>query len=194
MTSPSANHSRKKSVSRRTLAIDVGGTGIKAIVLDAGGKPLTERARVPTPPRATPKKVVETLSSSRRNCQRTSGLSAMSMAFSEASNSGRARLEGFTKSPDSLESPSTHFLEAPKVAKESTRNQPSADTEFDPHSEHQRAQQPSCCTYGATHQNAREEKASDAHDGADHGGSEDFFPRGPCSALAVIKNCRPQGQ
>jgi polyphosphate glucokinase len=58
MTSPSANHSRKKSVSRRTLAIDVGGTGIKAIVLNATGKPLTERARVPTPPRATPKKVL----------------------------------------------------------------------------------------------------------------------------------------
>ncbi|HKN71404.1 MAG TPA: ROK family protein [Terriglobales bacterium] len=67
MTNPSANHSRKKSGSRRTLAIDVGGTGIKAIVLNASGKPLTERARVPTPPRATPKKVlaiIEQLASS----------------------------------------------------------------------------------------------------------------------------------
>ncbi|MGA9980193.1 MAG: ROK family protein [Candidatus Sulfotelmatobacter sp.] len=54
----SGNGSRKKSVPPRTLAVDVGGTGIKAIVLDASGKPLTERARVPTPSHATPKKVL----------------------------------------------------------------------------------------------------------------------------------------
>jgi polyphosphate glucokinase len=38
----------------RTLAIDVGGTGVKAIVLDERGTPLTERNRVPTPKKATP--------------------------------------------------------------------------------------------------------------------------------------------
>ncbi len=42
----------------RTLAVDIGGTGIKTIILDPDGKPLTERERVPTPPRATPKKVM----------------------------------------------------------------------------------------------------------------------------------------
>jgi polyphosphate glucokinase len=57
-TSPPAHRSRKESVAPRTLAVDVGGTGIKAIILNPGGKPLTERARVPTPSRATPKKVL----------------------------------------------------------------------------------------------------------------------------------------
>ncbi|HEY2106032.1 MAG TPA: ROK family protein [Candidatus Binataceae bacterium] len=42
----------------RTLAVDIGGTGIKTIILDPDGKPLTERERIPTPPRATPKKVI----------------------------------------------------------------------------------------------------------------------------------------
>jgi polyphosphate glucokinase len=58
MTSQGANRSEKNSVSPRTLVVDVGGTGIKAIVLDPNGKPLTDRARVPTPPRATPREVM----------------------------------------------------------------------------------------------------------------------------------------
>jgi polyphosphate glucokinase len=37
-----------------TLAIDIGGTGIKMIVLDAAAKPLNERARTLTPHPATP--------------------------------------------------------------------------------------------------------------------------------------------
>jgi polyphosphate glucokinase len=37
-----------------TLAIDVGGTGLKIQALDAKGAPLTERLRVPTPTPATP--------------------------------------------------------------------------------------------------------------------------------------------
>ena len=35
----------------RTLAIDIGGTGIKAALLDAAGRMITERRRVPTPPK-----------------------------------------------------------------------------------------------------------------------------------------------
>jgi len=42
----------------RTLAVDIGGTGIKTIILDEDGKPLTERERTPTPPHATPKQVI----------------------------------------------------------------------------------------------------------------------------------------
>ncbi|HEX4353302.1 MAG TPA: ROK family protein, partial [Polyangiales bacterium] len=42
----------------RTLAIDIGGTGIKAIVLDAAGAPVTERARMETPHPATPEAVL----------------------------------------------------------------------------------------------------------------------------------------
>ncbi|MGH7113727.1 MAG: ROK family protein, partial [Stellaceae bacterium] len=35
----------------RTLAIDIGGTGIKAAVLDDAGRMISERRRVPTPPK-----------------------------------------------------------------------------------------------------------------------------------------------
>ena len=45
----------------RTLAIDIGGTGLKALVLDMNGEPLTERARVETPRPATPRAVVDAL-------------------------------------------------------------------------------------------------------------------------------------
>ena len=48
----------KGTSSPRTLAIDIGGTGIKAMLLDAAGKPLTERLRVATPHPATPKNVL----------------------------------------------------------------------------------------------------------------------------------------
>jgi len=46
----------------RTLAIDVGGTGVKAIVLDPSGKPLTERAKIPTPKAAKPKDLIGVIS------------------------------------------------------------------------------------------------------------------------------------
>jgi len=43
----------------RTLAIDIGGTGIKALTLDPAGKPINERMRIATPKRATPKDIIE---------------------------------------------------------------------------------------------------------------------------------------
>lgn len=45
----------------RTLAIDIGGTGLKLLVLDANGNPLTERLRVETPRPATPDAILEQL-------------------------------------------------------------------------------------------------------------------------------------
>jgi polyphosphate glucokinase len=42
----------------RTLAIDIGGTGLKALLLDRAGRPLTERQRVETPRPATPRAVL----------------------------------------------------------------------------------------------------------------------------------------
>lgn len=42
-----------------TLAVDIGGTGIKAEKLDARGVPVTERQRIPTPKNPTPKKVLK---------------------------------------------------------------------------------------------------------------------------------------
>ena len=45
----------------RTLAIDIGGTGLKALVLGPDGAALTERVRVETPRRATITFVEESL-------------------------------------------------------------------------------------------------------------------------------------
>ncbi|HEU0033436.1 MAG TPA: ROK family protein [Kofleriaceae bacterium] len=47
----------------RTLAIDIGGTGVKALILDPSGTPLTERARLETPKPATPDAVLDTIGS-----------------------------------------------------------------------------------------------------------------------------------
>lgn len=41
--------------------IDVGGTGIKALVLDPAGKPLTDRHRIATPKPATPRAVLRVI-------------------------------------------------------------------------------------------------------------------------------------
>ncbi|MGA8532029.1 MAG: ROK family protein, partial [Acidobacteriaceae bacterium] len=43
------------------LAVDIGGTGLKMLCLDAEGKPITERLRVLTPMPATPEKVLRAL-------------------------------------------------------------------------------------------------------------------------------------
>ncbi|OFW15434.1 MAG: chromosome partitioning protein ParA [Acidobacteria bacterium RIFCSPLOWO2_12_FULL_67_14] len=45
----------------RTLAIDVGGTGLKAAILDAEGRMVGDRVRVPTPARCPPSVLVRTL-------------------------------------------------------------------------------------------------------------------------------------
>ena len=45
------------SQTAKTMAVDIGGTGIKAMLLDEQGKPLTERLRAKTPQPATPKAI-----------------------------------------------------------------------------------------------------------------------------------------
>ncbi|MEZ5355556.1 MAG: ROK family protein [Bryobacteraceae bacterium] len=45
----------------RTLCVDIGGTGIKVLVVDPAGEPLGERLREKTPQNATPEAVVETI-------------------------------------------------------------------------------------------------------------------------------------
>jgi polyphosphate glucokinase len=57
LTSGARNTSLEK-----ILAVDIGGTGVKAILLDAAGTPLTERARLPTPQPATPRAVIRVIS------------------------------------------------------------------------------------------------------------------------------------
>ena len=45
----------------RTLTVDIGGSGIKVMVLDTSGNPLTERARQETPEPAKPEPVLEAI-------------------------------------------------------------------------------------------------------------------------------------
>jgi polyphosphate glucokinase len=52
----SAKQAAPKSIV--TLAVDIGGTGIKAASLDEKGKMITEREKIKTPHNATPKKVL----------------------------------------------------------------------------------------------------------------------------------------
>jgi polyphosphate glucokinase len=48
-------------MSEDTLAIDIGGTGLKASIVDEAGELRTERVRIATPVGAPPPKIVETL-------------------------------------------------------------------------------------------------------------------------------------
>lgn len=57
----SAGKSGGRDPGVRTLAIDIGGTGLKALVLDDKGEPLTERHRVETPRPATPDAVLDAI-------------------------------------------------------------------------------------------------------------------------------------
>lgn len=47
--------------SARTLSVDIGGSGVKVMVLDIAGKPLTERGRLDTPQPATPEVVINAI-------------------------------------------------------------------------------------------------------------------------------------
>src|SRR3954468_5623945 len=58
---PAKSPAKTSSKGPRTLAIDIGGTGVKAMLLDANGKALTERLRVKTPQPATPKNVLSAI-------------------------------------------------------------------------------------------------------------------------------------
>lgn len=60
--SPSSRGARtRRRTGPRTLAIDVGGTGLKAAVLDASGRLMSDRFRVPTPARCSPAVLVRAL-------------------------------------------------------------------------------------------------------------------------------------
>jgi polyphosphate glucokinase len=55
-------HRRRSAIKRPyTLAIDIGGSGLKALVLDRAGASMTDRVRVETPRPATPRAVLAAL-------------------------------------------------------------------------------------------------------------------------------------
>lgn len=58
-SSPAAEAPKPAEQVMRTLAIDIGGTGVKTMLLDAAGKPLTDRLRARTPNPSTPKAIIE---------------------------------------------------------------------------------------------------------------------------------------
>ena len=60
---PSASRTTKSPI---TLAIDIGGSGLKAMLLDPAGKPVSERERVDTPTVPTPRLVLNGLESLRK--------------------------------------------------------------------------------------------------------------------------------
>lgn len=51
----------EESQELRTLAVDIGGSGIKVMVLDPTGNPLSDRQRLKTPQPAKPEDVIETI-------------------------------------------------------------------------------------------------------------------------------------
>lgn len=61
-----------------TLAIDIGGSGVKTMLLDDTGKPLSERLRVPTPQPPTPDNVMEALDKLRKQ---VGGFDRVSIGF-----------------------------------------------------------------------------------------------------------------
>ncbi|MGN6246097.1 MAG: ROK family protein [Motilibacteraceae bacterium] len=58
MTEEAGEH---RGAAPRTLAVDCGGSGIKACVLDVGGAMVSDRVRVPTPYPCPPERLVETV-------------------------------------------------------------------------------------------------------------------------------------
>jgi polyphosphate glucokinase len=51
----------EKNGAIRTLSVDIGGSGVKVLVLDITGKPLTERARTETPQPPKPQAVIDAI-------------------------------------------------------------------------------------------------------------------------------------
>jgi len=59
VATPAKTSKRAKSTKGPiTMAIDIGGSGLKAMLLNAAGAPLSERERIPTPAIPTPKQVL----------------------------------------------------------------------------------------------------------------------------------------
>ena len=56
---PAAKSTAKKSTGKKTLAFDIGGSGLKASILDENGEMITERVRVDTPKPCPPPALLE---------------------------------------------------------------------------------------------------------------------------------------
>jgi polyphosphate glucokinase len=63
-----------------TLVFDIGGTGVKCMLLDSRGKPLTERLRVETPQPATPENLLLVMDDLAQKCK-DKGFDRVSVGF-----------------------------------------------------------------------------------------------------------------
>lgn len=82
-----------------TLTVDIGGTGIKIMLLDASGQPLTERIRALTPTGPTPERVIQTIEELRRQLpQQFASFDRASVGFPGVLKSG-VTLEAHNLSP-----------------------------------------------------------------------------------------------
>ena len=70
-----------------TLAVDIGGTGLKASVLDADGLMVADRVRIPTAYPLPPDKLVADLTGWWPRCRRPSGLRSGFRAWSATARS-----------------------------------------------------------------------------------------------------------
>ena len=100
-----------RRASLRTLVIDIGGTGIKAMLLNGSGKPLTEPSRVLTPHPAKPKPVLALISAV---AKQHTGFDRVSVGFP-----GVVR-EGIIQSAPNLH-PSWKGIELARVLSETLR-------------------------------------------------------------------------
>lgn len=56
-TSPEVKTTKATDARVKTLSVDIGGSGVKTMLLDAAGKPISDRLRAPTPTRSTPEAI-----------------------------------------------------------------------------------------------------------------------------------------
>jgi polyphosphate glucokinase len=82
-----------------TLTIDIGGSGLKALLLDANGKPVSERKRVPTPEVPAPPAVLEGLEELRKLLPAHPAFDRVSVGFPGVVKRGCTYL-GFNLHPD----------------------------------------------------------------------------------------------
>lgn len=64
-----------------TLSVDIGGTGIKMMALDASGKPVSERFRALTPEEPTPDRVLDVLDQLREQIEAQAKFDRVSVGF-----------------------------------------------------------------------------------------------------------------
>src|SRR5680860_789998 len=85
---PKQNKSQASHSSTITLAIDIGGSGIKGLLLNQSGQPVSERVRMFTPKPATPKAIVPLISDIAKNLGR---FDRVSVGFPGVIHQGRVK-------------------------------------------------------------------------------------------------------